>query len=757
MKWKFQTIKPEKTAGFTRALTSIVGVHFGGFWNLPLMSVTIILVLLSLVYWNRPAKQALGRWSRRLLLLRFPAAFILLLFVFNPTLIFQKTGARKGLVAMLIDTSRSMERKDSTGGLARLDSVKRLLGETSFISDISKWTEPSFFTFHSNVQPLADARKIQDLRAQGESTNLADALNHLRRNSPREGWTGVILFTDGRSTANDSAPAASKSLGCPVYVVGVGRKSTDNSPLTDVGILRMEANPTAILNQPTTLRLGLLQQGMSGAMVTVRLKEGENVLAEKNGNLTEEGEQKFSLEFTPRKKGLRQLSLEILKDPRDLIPENNKADFTLPVTDARLKVLYVEGTLRWEYKFLKRTLTMDPFIEPTLLLRTTADQAFQQSGGEALKDGFPTSPDALSKFDVIILGDIPRAFLSDEQVLALETFVGDRGGGLIITGGYHILCSGEYAQTPLTKLLPVQPATTNKTLIQGEFSLEAEPHAKTHEILKGIISNLSEVRLERWYPVGGAKAGAEVLLRRRGKTGETGIFLAIQPYGKGRVLFLASDDLWRLSFRRKKQDEPGVGDLIYLQGARWVARQDISDDKTAPLFLPHMDRFSYEPGSAATLHVQWNKGRLGEENPKMEGTLLHGGNVETTLDFIKKGAYDFTVYFNLTKEGKYEVSLKGSMTNQSETQSLKFLVGRPWREMESLSIDETTLRAIAQETSGGYYTLLNAGEIAKRLPKDIRVERSRIEKEATSGPGWFIAFFLLMCLEWFLRRRRGLI
>jgi hypothetical protein len=183
----------------------------------------------------------------------------------------------------------------------------------------------------------------------------------------------------------------------------------------------------------------------------------------------------------------------------------------------------------------------------------------------------------------------------------------------------------------------------------------------------------------------------------------------------------------------------------------------MADDKTAPLFLPHLDRFSYEPGSAATLHVQWNKGRLGEEIPKMEGTLLHGGNVEMTLDFIKNGAYDFTAHFNLTKEGTYEVSLKGSMTNQSETQSLKFLVGRPWREMESLSIDETTLRAIAGETSGGYYTLLNAGEIAKRLPRDIRVERSRIEKEATSGPGWFIAFFLLMCLEWFLRRRRGLI
>jgi len=754
---KFQNIKSKKTMVSTNALASIVGVHFGGLWNLPLMAVATILVLLSLVHWNRPARQALGKWSRRLLLLRFPAAFILLLFVFNPTLIFQKTGASKGHVAMLIDTSRSMERKDSTGGLARLDSIKRFFGETSFMSDILQWTDISFFSFNSNVQPLADARKIQDLRALGESTNLADALTHLRRNSPREGWTGVILFSDGRSTVNDSAPDASKSLGCPVYVVGVGRKSMDNAPLTDVGILRMDANPTAVLNQPTTIRLGLSQQGMTGAMVTVRLKEGENVLVEKTRNLTDENEQDLSLEWTPHKKGLRQLSLELLKDPRDQIPENNSADFTFPVTDARLKVLYAEGTLRWEYKFLKRTLTMDTFIEPTFLLRTTADQAFQQSGDGTLKDGFPASPDALSKFDVIILGDIPRAFLSDEQVSTLETFVGDRGGGLIITGGYHILCSGEYARTPLTKLLPVQPAATNKTLIQGEYSLEAEPHAKTHEILKGIISNLSEVRLERWYPVGDAKAGAEVLLRRRGRTGETGIFLATQPYGKGRVLFLASDDLWRLSFRRKKTDEPGVGDLIYLQGARWVARQDMTDDKTAPLFLPHLDRFSYEPASAATLHVQWNKVRLGEETPKMEGTLLLGGNIETNLDFIKNGAYDFTAHFNLAKEGTYEFSLKGSTTNQNETQSLKFLVGRPWREMESLSIDETTLRAVAEETSGGYYTLLNAGEIAKRLSRDIRVEKSRVEKEATSGPCWFIAFFLLMCLEWFLRRRKGLI
>ncbi len=735
-----------------------IGIRFAGFWNLPLMASVLCAFAIGVALWNRPTRAVVGEvWARRLFFLRILAGLVLLLFVFNPTLIYRQTSRSRGQVAVIIDTSKSMERRDSAGGLSRIDSVKKVLGGSgSFSDELEKYTDVAYFTFDSEVHPLPGANKIPSLSVQGDATDLGGAFGYLAQKRPQGKWAGAVIFSDGAVTVPGSPLAQARALGCPIYAVGVGKKISPDTLLSDIGIVRIQTNPWTPRNQTTPIRIAFKQSGFAGEIVNVRLEEEGKKLLQKSVTITPEKEQDISLEFLPRKKGLRHLRIVIPLSPRDAIPENNSVEFSLLVTDAKLKLLYAEGSLRWEYKFIRRTLSADPYIEPTFLIRTTPDRAYQQEDGKTLTGGFPDSPDALAKFDCLILGDIPRAFLSDKQLAAIEAFAAEKGGGVIVAGGFNTLCADEYADTPLAKLLPVKLIKRTRPIVPIEYTPIPDVRSVNHELLTGLLPEITKRKLQRWYPVGKPKVGAEVLLRRRTKSGADGIVLATQTYGKGRILLIATDELWRWSFNRKKPDEAGVAERLYLQAARWVAKQTIGEDKTAPLFLARLDSVYYTPKSRATLTVRWNNARLAGNKPEFHASLIRHNKTVAKLDFPQTASRDFVAHFSPSKDGCYEVRITGSANKETQTQTLKFIVGRPYRESESIALNETLLRAIAEETRGGYYSLLNVSEIVKRLQSDEHIEQNRIEKELAGGPGWFLLFITLTGLEWYLRRRKGL-
>jgi Mg-chelatase subunit ChlD len=67
----------------------------------------------------------------------------------------------------------------------------------------------------------------------------------------------------------------------------------------------------------------------------------------------------------------------------------------------------------------------------------------------------PATLDRLVPFDVVLLSNVPAAAISDEQVAALDRYVAEFGGGLILIGGDRTLTAGGYEGTRLEAMLPV--------------------------------------------------------------------------------------------------------------------------------------------------------------------------------------------------------------------------------------------------------------------------------------------------------------
>lgn len=63
--------------------------------------------------------------------------------------------------------------------------------------------------------------------------------------------------------------------------------------------------------------------------------------------------------------------------PRDLSPGNDERRVDVELVDRPLRILYIEGYPRWEYRYLKNMLVREPSIEASVML-LSADRDFAQ-------------------------------------------------------------------------------------------------------------------------------------------------------------------------------------------------------------------------------------------------------------------------------------------------------------------------------------------------------------------------------------------
>src|SRR4029453_5528316 len=118
--------------------------------------------------------------------------------------------------------------------------------------------------------------------------------------------------------------------------------------------------------------------------------------------------------------------------------------FSMHVVSRPLRVLYVEGYPRWEYRFVKELIRREKSIESSVML-ISASSDFAQEGNVPITR-LPRSPEEFAAYDVVILGDVPAGFFSPEQLEMLRDHVAERGAGLLCIAGERAVPSS-YART----------------------------------------------------------------------------------------------------------------------------------------------------------------------------------------------------------------------------------------------------------------------------------------------------------------------
>lgn len=622
----------------------------------------------------------------------------------------------------------------------------------------------------------SDAFSLLDkLKADGAATAIGDALNKIQKDLRSEKISAIILITDGRQNAGSLDPFEEalrfRRRRIPIHTVGVG----DPREAKDLKVDNLQAPDVSIVGDLISYDCVIKSTGFKEAIeVDVELLF-DGVVRERQRVQVggDQPERAVRMRTKPDVPGEYATEIRINVLPVEINPKNNVAKHALRVIDQRIKVLYIDGYPRWEYRYLKNALVRDRSMEVQCLL-LSAESGFPQEAtpGLASLRRIPDRKELLG-YHVVILGDInpeatwpddgtpvfPDAFWND-----LTEFVGDFGGGLLLMSGQRD-CPRRFSGRPLAKLLPVVIDKLDRSQVRytevfypqltriGKKSslMRIDPNERRNQALwdneDGGLPGFY------WYERAvKSKPLARVLAVHPDKGNENGKYpiFAWQYYKSGTVFFSAIDSTWRW--------RAGVGDKytyrFYGQIIRFLSNGRFQRSKR---FSITTDKIKYTLGEEVHVTARVYNREMkpsSEKERQAEIETPDGRRDKLTLALIQDKPGHYEAFYRASARGKYRAILMAPDAGADEEAGPRpFEVVLPSAELAETRMNAKGLKKIADVSGGSYVRLTEIGE----LPEQIKSMRERIPLAASERKLWdnhwvFLILISLLILEWVGRK-----
>jgi uncharacterized membrane protein len=746
--------------------------------------VLLALVVASGVLWllYRRVSSRVSRGVRAALIgLRVAFVAIMLAILAIPALQGPRQRAGDVFTAVLVDTSRSMSIPDvvntsPTGAKSRIDAVKEILqgdfqptGGTpigalpvarGLLSRIGERSRLVTYAFDQDARRLSANAAAADLKADGPYTDIFGAVRTMEADLRNVPLAGVIMLTDGARNSGGSLVEAAKILQSrhvPLYVVGLGNPM----PPKDYEVVNVFAPSSVRRNTEVEIYATVRSTGY-GKPFEVQVFRGSTPLLTKTVATVEGTDlQRVRMTFTPDQEGSTTYKVAIPVEAGEAIKTNNSREFSINIKDDRLPVLYVEGSPRPEYRFLRKAMLADRDFRLVGLLRLAKDRLYVQGANDSeqyLQKGFPDTSERLFAFQAVILGDIEAGFFTPRQLELLEEFARVRGGGVIMLGGVNSFGLGKYAGTPVEKMLPLSITPADPPYSDERYNAKITAEGLKHPVTRLVPD--SELNAHMWgnapqlmgiTPVGGVKAGGQVLLAS--EKGNQPV-LAVQNYGQGRVAAFTSGGSWFWQMSMPAGD--GFYEKFWKQLIRWLvvgAREQFTLETDAQMYARK------EPVIIKASVCGKDLKPINDAIVKVTVVDPAANKQELTMDWLlsEEGAYQCR--YIPQEEGAYSVT--ASVEGWSEKPlSAEFRVSEPLVEFNDAGLKEDALRSMAAATGGKYFTLSEVEQLPAELAKAAGVAPAAGPKPQPR-PIWDTPILLGMllaiaCIDWIIRRKSGL-
>ncbi len=805
-------------------------------WVIFLIVVPLVVLLVAAVY--RRERLAGNHWARwPLVALRVAVILAILAFLAQPVLRTVTYQTRDPQLIVLVDDSLSMGIVDKFSNreiparvaemldtspevieqITRYGLVDRLLGRVdgsgggegaSLLAQLRKKMNVSVYTFAGSARKIAEIPREGRRRGEGDviftglpdldrvqadarvkETKIGDSvletlLDHRGDAlAPQDhGVVAVVLFTDGQNNSGVLQPEEMafkiKQRGIPLLVVGLGNPD----PPKNIRVVGLDVDDVVLVGDEVSFDASIVTEGFRGENVQVDLLVGNELVDRDYVSLEADGvKQTVRLEYTPKRPGDFTVTVQVEKLGGELFWDDNTFSRSVKVLDQKIKVLYVEGPPRWEYRYLKNALIRDPTMEARILL-LSADRKFRQETSEGLEPlvQFPATEQELFEYHVLIIGDVepglqdPSGRPFRDNLELIQRFVGDSGGGVVFIAGPRANPQG-YLHTPLYPLLPVEIAESgtdfSKRIITDRFHVELTGAGKQHPVMRldsdadrnsqlwentdGVVEN----HLPGFYwfaEVKKAKLAAIPLAVHEDLShpvhGRRVIF-AVQNYSKGKVFYSGVDNTWRW--------RAGVDNLYFYrfwgQVIRWAASGRLLG-KT-PRYSLATDKQIYTIGERVTIDA-----RIFDANmePSKDPTTTVYHRVKGR-DFEPPSAIELQL--NPAREaGAYEGAITASQlgshdlwlgTEAEPVAFLSFTVEVPPLEFRDPRLARERMKKVARLAEGKYYDLHGVRSIGEYLVERAQPRKIPVAERQDDlwDEYWVLLLFTgVIAAEWVLRK-----
>ena len=725
-------------------------------WILGLLILGVAAGLAFLIR-SRMAQAAPGisRWRAGIIwLLQSSLAGILLILLWQPAIMIAELKPQQNIIAVVVDDSRSMGITED-GSTREAQVVKAL--QSGVITDLQKKFQTRLYRLDGGVSQISG---VNDLHASAPETHIGDSLKQLAEETSDLPIGAVVLLSDGSDNSGGiDADTISllRNRRIPIHTVGFGREQIAH----DLEINDVALPPRALADSRLAATVTLHQRGYAGQKVTLKVRDGQKILAAQDVTLGPDGSmQTENLLFNVGSAGSKTFQFGIDPLAGEENTANNEVTRLVNVQSDKQRILYIEGEPRWEYKFIRRAEESDRIVQLVSMLRTTENKIYRQgiSDPKELADGFPSKPEDLFGYDGLIIGSVEADYFTPAQQDLIQRFADQRGGGVLLLGGRSSLADGGWGASTMADMLPVVLPNRKDTFSRDPATAELTP-AGAESIICRLVEDPAK-NAERWKKLpymmdyedpGTPKPGAAVLADMIAK-GRKMPLLITQNYGRGRVAVLATGGTWRW-----QMSQP-VGDMTHTffwqQLLRWLVTdtpgqvsatmpsQMLFDDGRVQLSAEVRDKdYAPAPDAQVEAHIVGPQGAAAvplEQDPNTPG-LFHG---EWTAD--SPGSYTAEV-----------TATRGDQPLGRDVLTFQRMDGVA--ENFHTEQNRDLLEKLSAETGGRYW---QPQELSK-LPSEITYSEAGITirqtKDLWSMPAVFLLILLLCSSEWLLRRKWGVV
>lgn len=679
-----------------------------------------------------------------LLALRGAGVGALILALAKPTWTSDRETIDPPQLGVIVDDSASMSLPDASGepriavaakGVERLRSALAKLPGPAVAIDL----------FNLRGEPLGSGVP----KAEAGRTDLNRPVTLVAAKLRSRPLAGLVLVSDGMDNSGRTGPGELADLGVPVHTLGF--RPVGGDAATHFAIRRVQVPTRAMIHNAVKVELVVAKTGGPARAGPATVRLGREVIATEPIDWPAgDSERTVGLTFTPDRAGRFVFSAGV--DASD-----NLATFPMRVDREPIRVLYVEGFLRFEYKYLKARLEDDPDVSLVAVVRRANPE---QAGAQ--DPGIIITPDRLKTIDVVILGDMEGGYLGKPEYAAILTWLDAANHAVLVLGGPHSFGPDGFAGTPLAAALPVRfrAATTQA---DEPFTLERTEQGRRHPIFELSGDRVKDDATWSGAPtlagssvVAGAKPGADILAVNPGVKvdGAPAVVVASQRFGGGRTMVLLADTTWRWSrLTRVLGQDDTLFARFWGQTIRWLAGRS-RDDARAPL-IATTDRPSYTIGQPARIRVE----RQALPGVDLRAEVVSGA--KSTAVAVAAGSADpdvFTGTFVPSSAGRHEVQVTATSGGKVVANtSAEFLVEGADLERADPGVNRETLRAIGAATGGSSFLVDEADRLAPLIERrERRITTSRRD-ELWHSPWLFAGFIAAVSAEWFLRRRNHLV
>jgi len=786
----------------------IKGLIFGRPLSTGMWAVIVLVVLVGAVLLYR-RERGLKPWIRlALAATRITVLLLLIAALCEPALSVRETREERPSLAVLVDASQSMSVRDQRKRAAdisdaavalgyitadqgdsatdirtalntkqeqaiatasRMDLARSLLSKSGAptFDFLSEAFGMRFYAFGQSVDLLGyggdnTLKAIADLRARRQGSSIADAIEQIAHAHQGEPLAGIVLLSDGIETSARDPEAVAYSLGVrgiPVYTVPMGVSEPD-----DISIRNVIVQDVAFVGDTVPVRIQVLSRGYEKRTTELVVHFDGKEVARRVVTL-EGGLQYVDMAFDALVGDRGAVNLDIKVEPftNEATADNNSATKSIRIVDEKINVLCIEGSARWEFRYLRAILKRDPRIRSTFIATRAGNELAMHSSDYIAR--FPEDAEDAFKYDLVILGDVDSGFFTSAELSRLESLVRDRGGSLLMLAGPKFSpCS--YAGTPVERMLPVRFSAQDSWR-----AVDRDVHpVLTAEGRSSLVLTLERDRDKNdriWThvaPMGRippllARPGASVLAALSDNGVRVGLYPVIswQRYGTGKCMLIATDRLWRLRFRTGDKYHWRVWSqctqfltLSRLMGEHRQIRME-TDRVTYPVgdqvrvYAEVLDA-AYEPVLRERYDVVVSLVRDDTE-PGAEN------RISLRPDSTRPGLY--VGYYVPPAAGRYRI--QAGKEDRDFANTIEFQVADSNPEMARTGMQLERLRRIARISGGACLSAARLRQLASSL--DATPRRTEVQREIPIWDHWFFVLLIVVLagLEWIVRRRYDLL